>query len=101
MILNKNDLIDAISQRADISKTAAENALKAFAECITETLISGGKVIIPRLGVLETKLRAARTGRNPQTGAQMEIPAAIVPKFRAGKGLKDAVNAKSYLESAE
>ena len=95
MSKNKQDLIDVISERADIPKTAAENALNALTDYITETLVSGGKVTIVGWGGWETSQRAARTGRNPQTGDLMQIPAAIVPKFKAGKKLKDAVNTDS------
>lgn len=95
MSKNKQDLIDVISERADISKTAAESALNALTDYITETLVSGDKVAIVGWGGWETSHRAARTGRNPQTGAEMQIPAAIVPKFKAGKKLKEAVNTGS------
>ena len=95
MSKNKQDIIDIIAERADIPKAAAENALNAFTDYITESLAGGDKVTIVGWGGWETSHRAARTGRNPQTGAEMQIPAAVVPKFKPGKKLKDAVNADS------
>ena len=92
--MNKQDLIDAIAEAANISKTAAEVALNTFMDCVTSTLQSGGKVSIIGFGSFETSKRAARVGHNPQTGQKMQIPAAIVAKFKAGKKLKDAVNHK-------
>ncbi|MCH9770638.1 MAG: HU family DNA-binding protein [Gammaproteobacteria bacterium] len=92
--MNKQDLIDAIAQAADISKSAAEVALNTFTDSVTETLVNGGKVAILGFGSFETSNRAARTGHNPQTGQKMQIPASTVAKFKAGKKLKDAVNHK-------
>lgn len=92
MSKTKQDLIDIVSERADISRSAAESAINAFTDFVTETLAGGDKVSIVGWGAWETSHRAARTGRNPQTGAEMQIPAARVPKFKAGKKLKDAVN---------
>ena len=92
MSKNKQDLIDVIAERADISKGTAEAAVKALTDYVTETLVHGDKVSIIGWGGWETSQRAARTGRNPQTGATMQIPATIVPKFKAGKKLKEAVN---------
>ena len=92
MNINKQDLIDRIAGSASISKVEAENALNAFTDCITDTLTQGGKVSIIGFGNWETSHRAARSGRNPQTGATIQIPAAVVAKFKAGKKLKEAVN---------
>ncbi len=92
MSKNKQDLIDVMSEKADISKATAETALNALTDYITDTLVEGDKVSIIGWGGWETSQRAARTGRNPQTGATMQIPAATVPKFKAGKKLKEAVN---------
>lgn len=90
--MNKADLIDAIAESSDISKAAATRALDATINSITEALKSGDTVSLVGFGTFSVKDRAARTGRNPQTGAPIEIAAAKVPGFKAGKALKDAVN---------
>lgn len=90
--MNKNEIIDAMAQAADISKNAATRALDAFIDAVTASLSSGKDVVLVGFGSFTTSKRAARTGRNPQTGEMMNIPAAIVARFRAGKKLKDAVN---------
>lgn len=90
--MNKQDLITAISDAAEITKAAAEKALNAFMDSVTTALKKKDKVALPGFGSWEVSKRAARTGRNPQTGAEIKIAAANVPKFKAGKGLKDAVN---------
>lgn len=90
--MNKQDIVDLMAEQASISKTDAETALNTFLEAITNTLSEGGKVSIVNFGSFETSKRAARTGRNPRTGEEMTIPAAVVAKFKAGKRLKDAVN---------
>jgi len=92
MSINKQDLVDIMANKADISKAAAETALNTFLEKITDTLVKREKVVLIGWGTWETSNRAARTGRNPQTGAAMQIPAAVVAKFKAGKKLKEAVN---------
>lgn len=89
---NKSDLIEAIAKSADISKAAAGRALDATIEAITKSMKKGEDVSLVGFGTFYVGKRAARTGRNPQTGAAIKIKAAKVPKFRAGKGLKDAVN---------
>ena len=89
---NKSDLIDAIAISADISKAAAGRALDATIESIKKSLKKGEDVSLVGFGTFYVGKRAARNGRNPQTGATIKIKAAKVPKFRAGKGLKDAVN---------
>lgn len=91
--MNKQELIDLMASSADISKAAAENALNAFIEGITKSLVGGDKVAIANFGSFETAKRAERTGRNPRTGEEMKIPASVSAKFKAGKRLKDAVNA--------
>jgi DNA-binding protein HU-beta len=91
-VSNKSDLIEAIAKSADISKAAAGRALDAAIESITKSLKKGEDVSLVGFGTFYVGKRAARTGRNPQTGAAIKIKAAKVPKFRAGKGLKDAVN---------
>lgn len=90
--MNKSELVDAIASGADISKASAGRALDAMVDTITETLRKGDQVALVGFGTFSVKDRAARTGRNPQTGKTIEIPAARVPGFKAGKGLKDAVN---------
>ena len=90
--MNKSELVAAIASKADISKKDAEAAVKAFTETVTEELKNGGKVQLVGFGTFEVSKRAARTGRNPQTGKEMKIAASKAPKFKAGKALKDAVN---------
>jgi DNA-binding protein HU-beta len=90
--VNTSDLIDAIARHADISKAAAGRALDALTSSITATLQKGGSVTLVGFGSFHVGKRTARQGRNPQTGAAIPIAAAKVPKFRAGKALKDAVN---------
>ena len=89
---NKSDLIEAIAKSADISKAAAGRALDATIESIKKTLKKGELVSLVGFGTFYVGKRAARHGRNLRTGATIKIKAAKVPKFRAGKGLKDAVN---------
>jgi DNA-binding protein HU-beta len=91
-VSNKSDLIDAIAKSADISKAAAGRALDATIEAIKGALKSGEDVNLVGFGTFYVGERAARSGRNPRTGATIKISAAKTPKFRAGKGLKDAVN---------
>ena len=90
--MNKTELVAAIAEKADLSKKDAEAALKAFSDVVAEALKKGDKVQLVGFGTFEVSERAARTGRNPQTGAEMEIPASKAPKFKAGKALKDMVN---------
>ena len=90
--MNKSELIDAIAAQADISKAAAGRALDAAVEAITDALKKGDSVSLIGFGTFYVGERAARTGRNPRTGKTLEIKAAKSPKFRPGKGLKDALN---------
>ncbi|EOS36094.1 HU family DNA-binding protein [Schaedlerella sp.] len=90
--MNKTELVAAIAENAEISKKDAEKAVKAFVEVITEELKKGEKVQLVGFGTFEVTSRAAREGRNPQTGNTMKIAACKAPKFKAGKALKDAVN---------
>jgi len=90
--VNKSELIDAIADSADISKAAAGRAVDAFVDSITGALKEGDQVTLIGFGTFSVKDRAARTGRNPQTGAEIQIAAAKIPSFKAGKALKDAVN---------
>jgi DNA-binding protein HU-beta len=91
-IVNKSELIEKIADGADISKAAAGRALEAFIGTITEELQTGEQVALVGFGTFTVRDRAARTGRNPQTGAAIEIAAAKVPGFKAGKALKYACN---------
>lgn len=90
--MNKSELIDAIAASADISKAAAGRALDAMIDSVTTALQDGDQVVLVGFGTFSVKERAARTGRNPQTGEPIQIPAAKIPSFKAGKALKDAVN---------
>ncbi len=90
--MNKSQLIDCISEGADISKASAGRALDAAVDAISKALKEGDQVALVGFGTFLVRERAARSGRNPQTGATIEIAAAKVPAFKAGKALKDAVN---------
>ena len=90
--MNKTDLIESIATSAEISKAAAARALDATVESIKSALKAGDSVSLIGFGTFYVGERAARTGRNPRTGKTLEIKAAKSPKFRAGKGLKDAIN---------
>lgn len=92
--MNKSELIDAVAESADLPKAAAARAIDAMTESITGALKAGDSVALVGFGSFNVKDRAARTGRNPQTGAPIQIAAARVPSFKAGKALKDSVNSK-------
>ena len=89
--MNKTELIEHIAKQADISKAAATRALEALIGGVRTTLKKGGSVSLVGFGTFAVSKRAARSGRNPRTGATIKIKAAKVPKFRAGKALKDAL----------
>ena len=91
--MNKTELVAAMAEQTNLSKKDAEAALKAFVDVVSEELKKGEKVQLVGFGTFEVSERAAREGRNPQTGETMEIKASKTPKFKAGKALKDAVNA--------
>ena len=91
--MNKTELVAAIADQADLSKKDAEKALKAFVDVITDELKKGEKIQVVGFGTFEVVERAAREGINPLTKKPMSIPASKAPKFKAGKALKDAVNA--------
>lgn len=91
--MNKTELVTAIADEAGISKKDAEKALKAFTDVVGQELKKGGKIQLVGFGTFEVSERAAREGRNPQTGKAMKIAASKAPKFKAGKALKDLVNA--------
>ena len=91
--MNKTELIAAVAEKAEISKKDSEKALKAFIDVVTDELKNGEKIQLVGFGTFEGSERAAREGRNPQTGKTMKIEACKAPKFKAGKALKDAINA--------
>ncbi|WP_416896790.1 MAG: HU family DNA-binding protein [Minwuia sp.] len=90
--MNKNELVAAVADKAGLSKSDAGEAVDAVFEAITGALKSSDEVRLVGFGTFSVSKRAASKGRNPQTGAEIDIPASIQPKFKAGKGLKDAVN---------
>ena len=90
--MNKSELIDTVAQAAEISKSAAERAVDAMIGAVKTTLRKGEEVTLIGFGTFLAAERAARQGRNPRTGEPVQIPAARVPRFRAGKALKDAIN---------
>ena len=90
--MNKADLVAAMAEKAGVSKKDAEASLKAFTDVVSEELKKGEKIQLVGFGTFEVSERAARTGRNPQTGAEMTIAASKAPKFKAGKALKDSLN---------
>ena len=90
--MNKTELVAAMADAAGLSKKDAEKALKAVTDVVAEELKKDGKVQLVGFGTFEVSKRAAREGRNPQTGKTMSIPASKAPKFKAGKALKDSIN---------
>ena len=90
--MNKTELVAAMADKAGLTKKDVDAALKAFTEVVEETLKAGDNIQLIGFGTFEVVERAERTGRNPQTGAEMVIPASKAPKFKAGKALKDALN---------
>ncbi|MCR5526685.1 MAG: HU family DNA-binding protein [Lachnospiraceae bacterium] len=90
--MNKTELVAAMAEKSGLTKKDAESALKAFTDAVAAALTEGDKVQLVGFGTFEVSERAAREGRNPQTGDVMKIPASKAPKFKAGKALKDAVN---------
>ena len=90
--MNKTQLVEAIAKATGLSKKDVEATLKAFTDTVADALKNGEKVQLVGFGTFEVSERAARTGRNPQTGEAMEIKASKAPKFKAGKALKDAIN---------
>ncbi|HEX3021733.1 MAG TPA: HU family DNA-binding protein [Lachnospiraceae bacterium] len=91
--MNKTELVAAIAEKTELSKKDSEKALKAFIDVVTEELAKGEKIQLVGFGTFEVSERAAREGRNPQTGETMKIDASKAPKFKAGKALKDVINA--------
>jgi DNA-binding protein HU-beta len=90
--MNKQELISSVADASGLSKADAGKACEAVFDTVTSTLSGGGEVRLVGFGTFSTTHRKASTGRNPRTGEPMQIPASIQPKFKAGKGLKDAVN---------
>ena len=90
--MNKTELVAAIAEQAELSKKDAQKALEAFTDIVAKELKDGGQVQVVGFGTFKVSERAAREGRNPQTGETMSIKASKAPKFKAGKALKDAVN---------
>ena len=90
--MNKTELVAAVAEKAALSKKDAEKAVSAVVDTITAALADGDKVQLVGFGTFEVRERAARTGKNPRTGAAIKIAASKVPAFKAGKALKDAVN---------
>ena len=91
--MNRTELISVMSEKSELTKVDTEKALKAFIDTVTEELKNGGKVQLVGFGTFEVTERAERNGRNPKTGEAIIIPASKSPKFKAGKALKDIVNA--------
>lgn len=90
--MKKSELVAIMAEKAGLKKVDAEKALNAFVEAVTEALAKDDKIALVGFGTFETKKRAARKGKNPQTGAVIDIAASTVPAFKAGRALKDAVN---------
>ncbi|HEX9583103.1 MAG TPA: HU family DNA-binding protein [Gammaproteobacteria bacterium] len=90
--MNKAQLIDAVADTTDISKASASRAVESVLDIITSSLKNGDSVTLVGFGTFTTRKRAARSGRNPRTGATIQIPASTLPVFKPGKALKDAVN---------
>lgn len=90
--MNKSELIDSVSMKANLSKRESEAAVNALLDTVSEALANEEKVVLVGFGTFETKRRAERMGRNPSTKQEIKIPASKAPVFKAGKGLKDKVN---------
>lgn len=90
--MNKTELVDAVAEKADLSKASAARAIDAALEAISGSLAQGDQVALIGFGTFLVRDRAARSGRNPRTGEPLDIPAAKIPAFKPGKALKDAVN---------
>ena len=99
--MNKHELVVAIAEKAEMSQASAEKALKGIIEATVAEVAKKGKVQLIGFGTFEARERAARTGKNPQTGKSIKIAAATVPAFKAGKLFKDAVNAKPKKKTAK
>ena len=93
--MNKLELIDEIAEKANLSKKAAETFIKAFTDVIADALSRGESIALVGFGTFDTSERSAREGRHPQTGEKIDIPSSIVPRFRAGKLLKEKVKGRA------
>ena len=89
--MNKTELIAVVAEKAELSKTDAEKAIKAFTDAVSEELVKGGKIQLVGFGTFEVRSRSARQGRDPRTNSPITIPASKVPAFKAGKAFKDSV----------
>ena len=98
--MNKHELVVAIAEKAEMSQASAEKALKSIIEATVAEVAKKGKVQLIGFGTFEARERAARTGKNPQTGKPIKIAAATVPAFKPGKAFKEAVNAKPAKKKA-
>ena len=92
--MNKTELVEVVSSKAEISKAQAQKIVTATLDAIVAGVVSDGKVILPGFGTFETRKRAARSGRNPRTGETIKIKATKAPAFKAGEGMKEAVAKK-------
>lgn len=90
--MNKAELVKAMAEETDLTQKDVEKVLNSFVNQVSSALSKNDKIQLVGFGTFETRERAERTGRNPQTGAEMKIPASIVPAFKAGKALKETVN---------
>ena len=99
--MNKTQLVDAISEAADLPKTKTADVLDVILEQITSALARGEQIVLVGFGTFSSKKRAARVGRDPRTGGALQIPAAVVAGFKAGKALKDALNGGSFAKEKE
>ncbi len=90
--MNKTDLISVMAEKSGLTKKDSEKALNSFIEAVEEALVKGEKVQLVGFGTFEVRERSARKGRNPQTGEEIDIPAASVPAFKAGKALRESIN---------
>lgn len=99
--MNRSDLINSVAAETGLSKNDADAAISAFINAVEGALKSGDKLQLVGFGTFETSKRAARTGRNPQTGEDIKIPASVVPKFKAGAKLKEAAAASDKSKKAK
>ena len=98
--MNKNQLVDAISESTDLAKAKAAAVLDTVLDKITQALVDGEQIVLVGFGTFSAKKRAARVGRDPRTGGALQIPESIVAGFKPGKGLKDALNGKKTKEES-
>ena len=99
--MNKTELVDSIAKKSGLTKKDSEAALSAFIDAVSKALKKGDRVQLVGFGTFEVSKRAARTGKNPQTGAAVKIAACTVPAFKAGKALKEKVNTKPAKKAAK